>query len=803
MTLPGRIGRALALSGAVAGLAAAVTGAALRRSLPQTSGALVLPGLRARVEVIRDRWGVPHIYAQHNTDLFQAQGFVHAQDRLWQMEFQRRLAHGQLAEVFGVLALDTDRFMRVLGLTRAARAALAQLDDESRSLINSYCAGVNALIAQQKRRLPVEFVLLRLRPRMWEPADVLIWGLMMALQLAGNWQEELLNARILALVGAERAAQRYPHYADGAPLTVPPGASYTPQIGEAALAHAHAIRQFFVDGGGQGSNAWAVSGAHSASQLPLLANDPHLAITMPGLWYENHLSGGDFHVTGASVPGMPAVIIGHNEHVAWGITSGMIDTQDLYLERFDPADAAGLRYEVRGEWQQAELIHETITIAGRSTPHIEPVKITRHGPIISAVTPDMLDTPLALRWMALDHSRVIEGAFALNRAHDWSSFRAALARWDAPVLNMVYADVAGNIGYSLAGAVPIRATGDGTLPVPGWTDAYEWRGVIPADALPHSYNPPGGVVVTANTRLVDDAFAHKINGEWLNGYRAARIAQLLAHSRSHEPVSFAQIQADRLSLPGLQLASLAGRLPAEDTVAIAARALLAGWDGEMSAVSSAALIASRLRDQIQERAYAEVAVPLAMTVGVGGFAGFPGHTYRSRAFPQLLARITARDDAWLGGGRTWDGLLAAAWRSVVAELRAEYGDDPHTWRYGQAHTLTIRHPLGDIPVLGRLLNRGPYPSGGDQDTVNMVNQPRKFAGAPFYIAPSYRQICDTGDWNRSQSIQPTGQSGQPASRHYADFVTSWRDVCYHPMPWSRARVEEVAVARLQLEPPAQ
>ena len=807
----GQLGKAAGIViGTAAGLAGVGAIAALRRPLPRTSGTLPLPGLKAPVKVIRDRWGVPHIYAANSEDLFMAQGYVHAQDRLWQMEFQRRAASGQLAELFGTVALDSDRFIRVLGFSRVAQREAETLDDETRRLVEAYVGGVNAFIDQHVGNLPIEFTILRLRPRPWTVADVIVWGKMMALQLAHNWREELVRARLIATVGAERAAALEPRYPDDHPIIVPPGVQYTRTMGQSAIDRADAVARFFPDGTGQGSNSWAVAPQRAAGGGAMLANDPHLAITMPSLWYENHLSGGDFHVTGASIPGTPGVVIGHNEHIAWGVTNTRNDVQDLYLETFDPTDPTGLRYEYQGQWETAELVREEIVVRGQREVVIEEVRITRHGPIINALLPDQkqgasngqtthADQPLALRWTALTPGRLLRAVFRLNRAHDWESFRAALVDWTVPPQNFTYADVEGNIGYALGGDIPLRAKGDGRLPVPGWTGEYEWVGVIPHAELPHVLNPPEGFVVTANNRIVGDSYAHPLPAEWMNGYRATRIRQLIEQTPRHDAESFARIHADVRSLPGLELASLAGRLPADDPVAQQARDALATWNGELSADSVGGTIYARLRERLLTTACADAADTINLVVGLGAFASLPGRDFAHRMFPDLLRRLSERDDHFFGE-RTADETLAAAWNATIAELRAELGDDVSTWRYGRIHSLTIRHPLGSLTALATIFNRGPFPTGGDLDTVNMGFLPREFAGPPFYVAPSYRQICDTADWDRSQSIQPTGQSGHPGSRHYSDFIQPWLNVQYHPMPWSRSRVEEVAASRMTLQP---
>ena len=383
-----RIGKAMGAVLGAAGLAGLGAAAALRRRLPRTAGTLRLAGLHAPVEVLRDRWGVPHIYAANAHDLFMAQGYVHAQDRLWQMEFQRRLARGELAEILGEVALPSDRFVRILGFSRVAQREAEQLDHGTLTEINAYVQGVNAFIEQHARCLPLEFTVLRFQPRPWQVSDVLVWGKIMALNLSENWTLEVLRARIVATVGPERAAALDPLYRDDHPLTIPAGARYHAALGEDALRMADDAALFTGSGDtAQGSNAWVVGGSRTASGKPLLANDPHLALQMPSLWYENHLHGGDIHVTGASLSGAPGVIIGHNERIAWGVTNGLNDVQDVYIERFDANDPT--RYMFQGKWQQAEIVREQIRVRGRAKPFIEEVRVTRHGPVISTFVADV------------------------------------------------------------------------------------------------------------------------------------------------------------------------------------------------------------------------------------------------------------------------------------------------------------------------------------------------------------------------------------------------------------------------------
>ncbi|HEY8598246.1 MAG TPA: penicillin acylase family protein [Thermomicrobiales bacterium] len=811
------------IAGITAGVAAGVIGLAatllttvVRRPLPQTSGALTAPGLLAPVEILRDRWGVPHIYARNNADLFFAQGYVHAQDRLWQMELQRRTGLGQLAEILGPIALESDRFLRTLGFGRVARQEATAMSGAEHEAVTAYCRGVNAFLAANKRHLPIEFTLLRCRPRRWEPTDIFAFGKVMALNLSLNWTSEILRAQIVATRGAARMAALDPTYPPDQPLAIPGDADDNATLG-ADMLRAIAALDPFAGGqdGTQGSNAWVVSGARTTSGGPLLANDPHLALQMPALWYENHLIGGDYAVTGASIPGTVGVIIGHNERIAWGVTNGMNDVQDLYIERFDPAEPHGTRYEFRGGWAKATVVHEEIAVRERALGNryrteILPVRITRHGPIISPLVPDDATTShvpgeaLALRWTALEPGGIQRAVLALNRARDWVSFQAALTDWTVPPQNFVYADVEGQIGYALGGAIPRRAQGDGRLPVPGWTGEWEWTGTIPPEENPHVLNPASGYIVSANNRIVGDDYPHPLPGEWLPGYRAARIREVLLRVPRHDAASFARLHNDNHSLPGRILRDLARarKLPvaSDDRFAILVRDILAAWDTLLTADSVAALIATTLTGQLLQRTYRELADPLATVTGLGAFAGLPGKTFLQRALPRVLDLFTGGEGSWLAAGDTPEAILRDAWTATIEELRSAWGTDPTQWRYGLAHHLTLRHPLGAFRPLHRLFNRGPYAVGGDLNTVTMGYRTTAPSGIESYTAPSYRQICDPTTWDQSRSSYPGGQSGHPASPHYDDLIAPWLEGRYHPNLWTRPAIEEATVARLNLTP---
>jgi penicillin amidase len=514
------------------------------------------------------------------------------------------------------------------------------------------------------------------------------------------------------------------------------------------------------------------------------------------------------------------VIIGHNQRIAWGQTNTMTDNQDVYIERFHAEDP--LRYEFRGEWRRAELIREEIAVKGWREPVAIDVRVTHHGPVIDEVaapeasplarrngaSADLYREALALRWTALDPSPALtRSVLRVNRAGSWGEFRAALADWDVPPQNFVYADVDGHIGYALGGKLPIRPAGDdGQLPVPGWDGEHEWQGFIPNGALPASLDPPSGLVVTANNRIAAADHPHhgQIHGEWANPFRAERIEALLRATALHEPRSFARIQNDWRSLPGLRLARLIAALHVDEPLERRARSALASWDGELTAESVAGAIYDSVRYHLPRVVYAELGPLIGAQGGVGAFGGLPSNTFLDRSMPGILARAEAANldapDPWLGGGRTWAEALHEALRRAVAELRGRLGPDLATWRYGRVHTLTLRHTLGGVAALAPIFNRGPWPMGGDGDTVSMQFTPRDTAAGPHYNAPSYRQIFDPGDWDAARIILPAGQSGHPASAHYADMAAAWRTGGYFPLLWSREAVERHTAALLALEP---
>ena len=786
-----------------------------RRRLPQTDGVRRLSGLHGSVEVIRDTWGVPHIYADDRHDLMFAQGFVHAQDRLWQMDFQRRLVAGRLAEVMGAVATPVDRWFRVLGMRRVAEQEVELLDAGILAHLEAYAAGVNARIG--RGRLPVEFVLLRYTPEPWTVADTLSWIKMMAWDLSVNWEAELLRARLVERLGPEAAAELEPGYLEVWPRVVPPGvdscalgtaALKTAALGTAALDRAAAARPFVGPpaGAGLGSNNWALAGSRTTSGAPLLANDMHLQMGLPAIWYENHLVGDGLDVTGITFPGIPGVVSGHNGHVAWGFTNGFPDVQDLYMERLRRTEDGRVQVAYREEWLDAQVIHEEIRVKG-SDPVVEEVIVTRHGPIINSLAADLAgEQPLALRWTSLEPDAMIEGLFAMNGARNCLEFREALRHWTAPIQNTVYADTDGNIAYSFPGKVPIRAKGDGRLPVPGWTGEYEWAGYVPFEELPHLYNPSPGYIASANNRVVGDDYRYFLGYDYCLGDRAQRIVELIEARPLSDVAQCRRMQFDLVSPTAQVVSGYLAQLPVEDPELRAVVGLMKDWDGEMAAESPAAAVIEvfvrRMIALITAHRLGDAAVCYA---GKGPTPVLTDRSMLGHRSREWLQSILAQPDShWfnLGCGENRDDCVRLALRETVDFLKAELGPKIDDWAWGRLHTLTYAHVLGQVPALGQALNLGPYPMGGNADTLWATGTNLHDLASEGVIGPAYRMIVDLGDLRNSLGLLGPGQSGQLGSKHYDDQVEAWFTGDYHPMLYSREDVERGAEARLVLEPPA-
>ena len=782
-----------------------VTGVILvRRPFPKTEGTIRLPGLHDQVEIFRDSYGVPHIYATNEHDLFMAQGFVHAQDRFWQMEFWRRSGSGTLSEILGPSALESDRFIRTVGWHRTAAQELELFNETELGVLNAYAEGVNAYIGQRPGRLGLEFTVLGLTGvnfdiEPWTPLNTLTYAKLMAWNLGGNRSAELTRALIAARVGTKALYELIPPYQDGYPTIV------TNTVHEASLAavpeEAFDLHSFGF-GEGIGSNNWVISGERTESGKPILANDTHLGIQIPSIWYEVGLHcepiGPEcpFNVVGFSFASIPGVIIGHNDHIAWGVTNLGPDVQDMFIEKINPADPN--QYEFKGLWQDMEIIREEITVAGQDDPEVVNVRITRHGPIINDVIGGVEEEwsygwqPLAFSWTALQPGTTLRSMLMLNTASNWDEFRAALSYWDVPSQNFVYADVDGNIGYQAPGRIPIRAAGDGTMPVPGWTGAYDWVGYIPFDSLPRAFNPAEGYIVTANNAVISTEYPYFISADWAPGYRARRIIEMIELDESITVQDVMTMQGDNVVLYAQDILPFLLQLPTTDPKQAQALDHLRDWDLNAGRESIPAAIFESLRlhlidrvfgdelgEQLLRRSRSDLAVAVSRML-----PDQETHWFDDVTTPELESR---------------DEILLLALGDTIDELSEALGEDMAKWQWGELHTATFRNEsLGSsgVGIIEAIFNRGPVAVDGTGGAVNATSYS---LSNPYSVVglPSQRQIVDLEYFERSLTMHTTGQSGHPFHRHYDDMIDPWRNIQYHPMLWTRGQVE-AAAAETQL-----
>lgn len=810
------LARVLLALAAVLGAVLAGVVAFVQSARPVVDGRRFVPGVSAPVEVWRDSMDVPHIWARSETDALFAQGYVHAQERLWQMELFRRVAQGRLAEVMGADLLESDRFLRTVGLWRAAAAEAAMLDPAARRTVQAYADGVNAFLRDRPGALPPELLVLRIRPEPWSVASVLAIEKVMAWDLA----EYQASAAVWA------AARRLPP--DRARLVLPEYPSFGPTVLEAtppppvpaaaaALVEAASIVR--------ASNSWVVAGTYTRSGKPILANDMHLALRAPGIWMLQALHAPGLDVVGMTLPGVPYVIAGHNEAVAWGFTNAMVDDADLFLER---VDATAGTYEVPGGASAPlSVVQETLRVRGRDRPEVMQVRLTRHGPLLPAPRGGSGAEEVALRWASHEPSHSLAAIAALDRAGDWNGFLRAAALFDDPHQNLVYADTAGHIGYAMAGRVPLRGSPEPgsakpppMLPVPGWTGDWDWKGWLPFTLHPQVLDPADGYVVTANNRQDTSAVSRLITADWAPPWRAARIREMIrgggALAPTRSPVG-GWVQQERATA-GAQVAATrpAGglaqpeRAPARAYDAAAVHAMqmdlhdsraerylgraveaaeaaglnadadeLRRWDTAANASSHAAAL------------FQVWLVALRRAEATSLYAGEPGY------FPGDLEDRTLEEGRlpWNADGRAYQRLAVAAMRQADVVARGKV--------WGDLNRLVIEHPLGSVRPLQALLHLtiGPLPRGGSPATVNVSD----FSGRAFPVTTSYgpseRHVVDMGDVDGAGGfILPAGQSGLPFDPHYRDMLDAWRGGRLWRIPLGRAAARARTVHALVLEP---
>ncbi len=784
------------------------------RVLPATSGALTLRGLQGEVQIERDAHGIPTVRAASERDAVFALGFVHAQDRLWQMETHRRIAGGRLAEGFGEGALETDRFLRALGVRRAAQAQWQRLPAESRALVQAYADGVNAYLADHLKARPPEYLILGLKPEPWDPVDTLAWSIMMAWDLGGNWNTELLRLRLALQMPVERINQLLPAYPGE---TLPETADYAALYRELRLGDGSEktsagpaawgrLLDIAPPSGveGVGSNNWVLAGSRSSTGSPLLANDPHLKLSTPALWYFARLVAPGLEVAGATMPGLPAVVLGQNRQLAWGFTNTGPDVQDLYLEQIRPDDPA--QYRTPEGWARFETFEEVIRVKGRPEVRFT-ARRTRHGPVISdaGTGAELLGAKerpayvLAMRWTALDEDIDAVGpALQMQRARSVHAFFAAAEAWVGPMQSMVVADRDGGIGLIAPGRVPLRKPENdlkGLVPAPGWEARYDWDGYLPPGETPRELNPERGWIATANQRITAAGYPHYLTAEWALPYRQQRIEALLQARPQHSLDDLAALQGDEVSLAVRPLLPWLQRAESSHPLAAAARAQLQGFDGHMAADRAAPLIWWAWQRQLARAVFMDDVDAALWERSLTG-----------RSFQDALEGVLARDDGSWCDDRHTPAVETCAQQAGLAltraldELQERFGSDVTAWRWGRAHQARSEHrPFSRVPALARLFELR-TPTGGDTFTVNVSRvglRPDATTGELYLNehGPSLRALYDVAEPANSRVMHSTGQSGILFSPLYRSFVAPWTAVRYVPL-WPQGE----AAKRLSLKP---
>ena len=744
-----------------------------------------IDGLSGAVEILRDNHGIPHIYARSPLDAYAALGYAHAQDRLWQMEAARRTASGTLSEIVGPATRDADRFFRTLGLTRVAAENLAQLDAASRAVVAAYTRGVNAYLAAAPA-LPMELAALQATPQPWTPVDTIACMKMLAWTLSANAWDELQNVRLARrLTPAQVADLFHPPDDDEA---LPPAPSFQAAYGDLAAA-ASALTEAVLGGAahGTGSNAWAVDGAHTASGKPLLANDPHLGLSAPAIWYVAHLHAPGLNAVGATIPGIPTVILGRNDRVAWGYTNTRPDTQDFYVERL----VDGARYQTPGGPAAFATRAETIHVRGQPDEVLQ-VRISRHGPVVSdAVAAVRAAMPaghaLALSWVGLrPDDRTLQFTVHAATARSGADLRAAVRDFHAPQEVVVYADVDGDTGLVAAGRVPVRRADNdarGRVPQPGWDARYDWTGLIAFDELPQRV---GGVQVSANQRITPPGYRHWMTDRWPTPDRAERIGALLASRPRHTLDDLAAIQLDVHSPRSRALLPTLLRAVGDDPIAARLRA----WDGAMAPDRAEPLIYVEWIRQLSIRLAQERLGPLFAEIGESNL--------------DLITRVLADRAAsarWCAAAGCADE-IRGAWRDALARLRDRHGADPAAWRWGDACiVVSANAALGGVPGLAEQVNVT-TPARGGTDTVNNAGHFFDPTDGRYVVqsGPVFRALYDLADLEASRFMLTPGQSGDPASPQYRDLAPLWAEGRYLPLITERDTVLAGPTKRLVLSP---
>ncbi len=737
--------------------------------LAQIEGTISIGGLEQPVEILRDHWGVAHIYAETVHDLFFAQGFAAAQDRLYQIEIWRRTGAGELAEILGPDYISRDRIARLVRYRGDMEAEWASYSPRSKEIAEAFTSGINAYVERNRDNLPIEFELLDFEPGVWKPEHVLlrVAGLLMV----RNVSQEIARAQMIAQLGVDETRRWYPTDPERE-LRPDPNLDLAGIDDRVTSEYRRAV-SIPVLHEQEGSNNWVVNAELSASGAPLLASDPHRPVILPSLRYLVHLNAPGWNVIGSGEPALPGVAIGHNERVGWGFTIVQYDLADLFVETTNPENPR--QYLHRGEWLDMEIERQEVRVKGRNEPEQVELAFTRNGPVIWSDPEN--HRVVALRWAGQEPGTAgYLGSLALDQVRDWDGFVEAMRAWKVPAENIVYADVDGNIGWVAAGLMPVREGWSGLLPVPGHTGQYRWREFLDVEDLPQLLNPASGYIATANHNILPDGYARDLGFDWSAPYRFERVDEVLARGGKFSIEDFQALQLDETSLPARQLVAM---LRESLDSPSAASATFDGWDFVLSAESNQAALFEAWMKRLPVK-YVEANAPPASRGLIGRYLQLPTLIEGLRTTPKEQ-RIR---------------IMSESLDEAFAELASRLGSDSAGWRWGDLHQINFRHPLSNTPERREVLDLGSVRRGGDGFTPNATRGP----GYAQSSGASYRHILDVADWDRSVFTSTPGQSGQPGSPHYGDLLPMWAEGRYAPLVYSRSAVEANTAHRLLLQP---
>jgi penicillin amidase len=772
------------------------------RSFPKISGSQSVQGLAQEVKVCRDEYGVPHIIAQSEYDAFFTVGYTHAQDRLWQMDLIRRVGMGRLSEIFGEPALKLDKMFRTLGLWRHAQKLSQSIDEDTRKALQAYTDGVNQFITINAGKYPIEFDMLNVEPEPWRLEHSLLVSRLMAWELNYSRWVDLLLAELIQRFGEEKAREIFPYWSEDAPFIIPnrlKGKTVTENLRPWFDTEREYCSLFGVRALESGSNAWVISGKKSTTGKPILANDPHLFLMSPARWYELHIIAPTFDVAGMSIPGVPFVVVGRNQRIAWGVTNAMIDDEDFYIEEVDSLQHP-TSYKFNNEWRPISEIIDTIIVKG-SLPVVLSIYSTHRGTIVNKIEPNAqsISSLISMRWVGHEISNEAGTFYRINKATNWKDFEEALKSFAVPAQNFVYADVDGNIGYRTGGKLPIRTTKGPTFPFPGWIEEYDWKGFVPFDQMPHTFNPSEEFIATANNKIVDDSYPYHISNHWESPWRSIRISEVLREQEKFTMEDVRRLQLDLISVQAREMVPFI--IHAYDSVTVSdpdvktTLKYFQNWNYEMRKedvsttifqVIVTKLIYNTFHDKMGDRLYG-----LYDTLASTPLSAI-SHLFKNPESDWF-------DDINTDARENRDDIIRKSVSDALSTLKSELGGELKEWQWGRLHAVTFRHIFGSHALLAGFFNIGPFPVGGSHATVNVGQY---FIAHPYEstVGASMRQIFNLSDINDTRTVLPPGQSGQVFSQHYKDQIMLWLNGAYKTRPMQTSIIESTCQEVLTLKP---